>query len=152
MREFTSPEITTKGNVGKVDLSYAFRLTAIYDQRHVSQTSRGGRVYRAITGGTIEGPGLNGKVYADSGGDYGLIREDKVEDLSARFMTRAENGEWIYFSHVGYRRPDGYHRIQAYFDADAGGPYAWLNDAAMIATAVESPDGKRVVYTYYQAI
>ena len=153
MREFTSPPITTKGNIGPVSLAYAFQLKAKLDPRKVEKTAHGGRVFEGFAGGTISGPGLTGEVYPDSGGNHGVVRaSDRVEDLYARFMVKAANGEWLYFSHVGYRRPDGYFRIQAYFDADSGGPYAWLNDAVMIGTAEASPDGRDVTITYYQAL
>ena len=152
MREFTPPAITTKARMGAVDLSYAFRMVAQYDPRHIANGKAGGRSYRAITGGRIEGAALNGSVYPDSGGDYGVISADGVEQINARFMLRDDKGEWIYIHHVGCRRPDGYHRVQAFFDADANGPYAWLNDAAMLAHGEEAADGRRTTYTYYQAI
>ena len=152
MRAFTPPPVDTKDKVGKVDMAYAFQLKAAFDPARTEQTPRGRRTFQSITGGTITGPGLNGAVYPDSGGDYGLVRTDGVEDLSARFMIKAaDTGEWIYMSHVGYRRPDGYYRTQAYFDADAGGRYAWLNDAVVIGTAEASKDGREVTFTYYQA-
>jgi hypothetical protein len=153
MREFTPPPVTTKGNVGQVTMAYAFQLKAKFDPAKTENTAHGGRVFQGLASGTISGPGLKGEVYPDSGGEHGLIRaKDRVADLSARFMVKADNGEWLYFSHVGYRRPDGYFRIQAYFDADSGGPYAWLNDAVMIGTAEASPDGREVTITYYQAL
>lgn len=152
-RDFVIPKTKTRDERGVVALDYSFQLHAECDARKVSKTPRGGRVYRAITGGKIEGPRLNGAVYPHSGGDYGVIRaSDGVEDIAARFMVRATNGEWIYIQHVGYRRPDGYHVVQALFDADATGPYAWLNDAIMLANVVESDGGKRAIYSYYQAI
>jgi hypothetical protein len=151
-RSFTPPNVDTKDRVGKVDLAYAFQLRAVFDPAHPERSPNGHRVFQAITGGKISGPGLTGAVFPDSGGNYGTIRSDKVEQLYARFMVRAESGEWLYFSHVGYRRPDGYFRIQAYFDADAQGPFAWLNDAVLIGTAEASKDGRAVTFTYYQAL
>ena len=151
-RDFTPPPTTTHDERGAVGLAYVFQLKAEYDPRHVEQTPRGGRAYRNITGGAVDGPRLKGKAYPDSGGDFGQIRSDGVEDVMARFMLRADNGEWIYISHVGYRRPDGYHRLHASFDADAGGPYAWLNDAVVLVHAVESADGRHTVFTYHQAV
>lgn len=152
MREFTPPQTNTKGQKGEVALSYAFRLMAEFDPRRADAGENGGRAYRAIIGGTIEGAALQGHVYPDSGGDYGKIGPDGVEQINARFMVRDRLGEWIYIEHVGYRRPDGYHRIHAYFDADANGPYAWLNDAAVLAHVEESAHGRRATYTYYQVI
>ena len=152
-RDFTPPPVATKGHVGAVELDYAFRLDARFDPPVTERSPRGDRVFQNIVGGAIEGPGLVGEVYPDSGGNHGLIRAaDGVEDVHARFMVRAGNGEWIYFSHVGYRRPDGYYRIQASFDADAGGPYAWLNDAVVIGAAEVSEDGCAVAVTYFQAL
>lgn len=149
MADFRTPD-ATRNLPGPVELNYSFQLIAEFSERHVSRTSRGGRVFRQLRGGRIEGPLLQGTAYAGSGGDYGLIREDGVEDVHERFMLRAANGEWLYVSHVGYRRPDGYHRLQASFDADAGGPYAWLNDAVMLVTVDEAD--ARTTYSYYQAI
>lgn len=152
-RQFTPPAITTKDYVGAIPLDYAFQLTARFDPRQIEQTASGGRIYRAIVGGEVRGPRLNANVYADSGGDYGVVRAvDGVEDIHSRFMVRDANGEWLYFEHVGYLRPDGYHRIQAFFDADMTGPYAWLNDAVMLGLGKESEDGREVVFTYYQAL
>jgi hypothetical protein len=151
-RAFTPPKVDTKDKVGKVDLAYAFQLKAQFDPVHLEKTPHGQRAFRGLAGGTISGPGLKGAVYPDSGGDFGAIRPDKVEQLNARFMVKADNGEWLYFSHVGYHRPDGYFRIQAYFDADSYGPYAWLNDAVLIGTAEGSRDGREVTFTYYQAL
>ncbi len=147
-RTFSAPPITTKGNIGAVAMVYAFRLEARFDPAHVEG---GRRVFQGITGGTITGPGLTGTVYPDSGGENGVIRADGTHDLSARFMVRDAKGEWLYFNHVGYARPDGYYRLQAYFDADAGGPYAWLNDAVMIGSATASGDGRDVTIDYHQA-
>lgn len=151
-RDFTPPKTDTRTIVNPVDLAYMFRLQANFDARRIEQTPRGGRAYRAITGGNVEGPRLTAAVYPDSGGDYGQIRADGVEDVMARFMLRAANGEWIYVSHTGYRRPDGYHRLHAWFDADAGGPYAWLNDAVVLVHAAESANGRSATFTYHQAI
>lgn len=150
-RDFTPPPIATKDNVGVVEPSYSFQLMAQFDPRNLSDTPRGQQIYRAITGGSLEGPMLQGAVYPDSGGDYGVVRGDGVEDIHQRFMVRDSKGEWIYIEQKGYRRPDGYIRLQAFFDADAGGPYAWMNDAAMIATGEEQADN-RVTYTYYQIL
>lgn len=151
-RSFTPPKVDTKDKVGQVALAYAFQLKASFDPRRLEKTPHGQRVFQGITGGTISGPGFSGAVHPDSGGNYGVVRGDGVEQLYARFMVKANSGEWVYFSHVGYRRPDGYFRIQAYFDADSQGPFAWLNDAVLIGTADTSGDGRAVTFTYYQAL
>jgi hypothetical protein len=151
-RTFTPPKVNTKGEIGPVTLAYAFQLKARFDPAHRETTPHGQRVFQSITGGTITGPGLTGAVFPDSGGNFGAVRSDGVDQLYARFMVKAGNGEWLYFSHVGYHRPDGYFRIQAYFDADVQGPHAWLNDAVLIGSAEASQDGRDVTFTYYQAL
>lgn len=152
-RDFTPPAITTKDNMGAVTPEFAFVLRAKFDAVMIEKTAHGERIFQNIVSGTIDGSGLGGEVYPDSGGNYGVIRlSDGVEDVEARFMLRAANGEWLYTSHVGYRRPDGYYRFQAGFDADAGGPYAWLNDAVMIGTATLDEDGCGATFTYFQAL
>jgi hypothetical protein len=150
MREFTPPPITTKGNIGAVSLDYAFKIEAEFDPRRQTRTPRGGRLFQPITGGVISGPRLNGKVYPDSGGELDFVRPDRVEDINARFMLNADNGEWIYVEHSGYHRQgDGYYRVAAFFDAEGSGNYAWLNDTIVIATAQLASDGRRAVFTYY---
>lgn len=146
-RPFTPPPIATKDRIGAIDMVYAFQLKAEFDPARRS----GDRIFQGLTGGTLTGPGLTGTVYPDSGSDYGTIGSDGTRDLSARFMVRDAAGEWLYFAHTGYARPDGYYRLQATFDADVGGPYAWLNDAVMIGSGQPSPDGRQVTITYYQA-
>lgn len=150
-REFDEPVIATRQNRGLVGLEYAFTLHARYDLSRIEATPRGGRLFQLISGGTISGPKLTGTVFG-SGGDLGLVRADGVEDVNARFMIRAEDGEWIFVQHTGYRRPDGYCRITAYFDADRWGPYAWLSDNAVIATAEVAADGRSATFTYYQIV
>lgn len=150
-REFAEPTIATRQNRGILGLDYAFTIHAQYDRAQVEHTPRGGRLFQFISGGTISGPKLTGTVFG-SGGDLGLIRADGIEDIDSRFMLRAEDGEWIFVQHTGYRRPDGYCRIAAYFDADRWGPYAWLSDNAVIATAEVAQDLSAATFTYYQVV
>lgn len=149
---FNVPRTDTKDKLGTVGISYAFRIEAELGAREVSPGPRGGRVYQPVLGGTVTGRTLSGSVYPASGADYGLVRSDGVEDVLSRFMIRDAKGEWLYVEHEGYRRPDGYVRLNARFDADAGGPYAWLNDAVMIARVTERDAGRRATIDYFQAI
>lgn len=152
MREFTPPKVTTRGERGEVKLDYAFQLQASFDPLRETRTARGTRLYQDITGGEFTGR-IAGKVYPDSGGEYGLLRGDGVEDISQRFMINTHDGEWIYIAHSGYRRrQDGYYRVQVNFDADLRGAYAWLNDAVWIATVTAPADRRTAVYTYYELV
>jgi hypothetical protein len=150
MRDFVVPKTDTKIQ-GPVKLDYAFRLHARYDSPQTSHTPKGQFRYQDITSGDVQGEGLKAAVYADSGGQYDTVRPDRVRDVDAHFILKAENGEWIYVEHVGYRRPDGYYRAIAYIDADEKGAYDWLNNTTFVVTAKESPDEREVVFYYYAA-
>lgn len=150
MKEFVPPEIDTKDTLGEIGLDYAFQIRVRYEERHETATPRGSRLYRAIVGGQVSGPRMQGEVYPQGGGEYDLRRGDGVEDVNAHIMLRA-SGEWIYVRHQGYERADGYYRVAAYFDADLRGRYAWMNNAVFLATAEPSEDGDEVVFTYYEA-
>ena len=150
MRDFVVPKTDTKV-LGKVELEYAFQLRARFDAPHVSNTPKGDFRYQDITSGDVRGERLTAAVYADSGGQYDTVRPDRVRDVDSHFILKAENGEWIYVEHVGYRRQDGYYRAIAYIDADAKGAYDWLNNTTFVVTAKESADEREVVFYYYLA-
>ena len=150
MRDFVVPKTDTKV-LGKVELEYAFQLRARFDAPHVTKTPKGDFRYQDITSGDVRGERLTAAVYADSGGQYDTVRPDHVRDVDAHFILKAENGEWIYVEHVGYRRQDGYYRAIAYIDADVKGAYDWLNNTTFVVTAKESADEREVVFSYYLA-
>jgi hypothetical protein len=150
MRDFVVPKTDTRV-LGKVELEYAFQLRARFDAPHVSKTPKGDFRYQDITSGDVRGERLTAAVYADSGGQYDTVRPDRVRDVDSHFILKAENGEWIYVEHVGYRRQDGYYRAIAYIDADTKGAYDWLNNTTFVVTAKESADEREVVFHYYFA-
>ena len=150
MREFVVPKTDTK-ILGEVKLEYAFELRARFDPAHTSHTPKGDFRYQDIIGGDVQGERLKATVYSDSGGQYDTVRADRVRDVDAHFILKADNGEWIYVEHVGYRRPDGYYRAIAYIDADTKGAYDWLNNTTFVVTAKESADEREVVFYYYAA-
>ena len=150
MRDFVVPKTDTKV-LGKIELEYAFQLRARFDAPHVSKTPKGDFRYQDITSGDVRGERLTATVYADSGGQYDTLRLDRVRDVDAHFILKAENGEWIYVEHVGYRRQDGYYRAIAYIDADTKGTHDWLNNTTFVVTAKESADEREVVFYYYLA-
>jgi hypothetical protein len=150
MRDFVVPKTDTKV-MGDVRLEYAFQLRAQYDPPSLSHTPKGTFRYQDLTSGEASGERLKATVYPDSGGQYDTVRGDRVRDVDAHFILKADNGEWIYMEHVGYRRPDGYYRAIAYVDADTKGAYDWLNNTTFVVTAKESPDERGVVFYYYVA-
>jgi hypothetical protein len=152
MKEFVIPKTNTK-IVGVPGFEYAFQIRAKMEVLRETTTTRGGRRLTSVESGTVSGPRLTGTVYPHSGGDFSFIEKDGVQELNARFMLRAaDTEEWIYVEHRGYRRPDGYYRIQAQFDADKQGKYASLNGAMWLAIAEESKDGREVTFTYFEVV
>ncbi len=150
MRDFVVPKADTR-ILGKIQLEYAFRLTAHYDPPQESHTPRGSFRYQDIVSGEVTGARISATVYPDSGGQYDTIRGDQVRDVDAHFMLKCDNGEWIYMEHVGYRRTDGYYRAIAYVETDLKGEYEWMNNTTFVVTAKESHDQREVVFHYYIA-
>jgi hypothetical protein len=150
MREFVVPKTDTK-ILGTIELEYAFRLTAHYDPPQESHTPRGTFRYQDIVSGEVSGARITATVYPDSGGQYDTVRSDRVRDVDAHFMVKADNGEWLYMEHVGYRRTDGYYRAIAYIETDLKGAYEWMNNTTFVVTAKESADQREVVFYYYIA-
>jgi hypothetical protein len=150
MREFVVPKTDTK-ILGTIELEYAFKLTAHYDPPQESHTPRGTFRYQDIVSGEVSGARITATVYPDSGGQYDTVRSDRVRDVDAHFMVKADNGEWLYVEHVGYRRSDGYYRAIAYIETDLKGTYEWMNNTTFVVTAKESADQREVVFYYYIA-
>jgi Protein of unknown function (DUF3237) len=150
MREFVVPRTDTKVQ-GPVQLEYAFRLTAHYDPPQESHTPRGTFRYQDIVSGELTGERVNATVYPDSGGQYDIVRADRIRDVDAHFMLKADNGEWLYMEHVGYRRVDGYYRAIAYIETSLTGAYEWMNNTTFVVTARESADQREVIFHYYIA-
>ena len=150
MRDFVVPKTDTK-ILGTIELEYAFRLTAHYDPPQESHTPRGTFRYQDIISGEVSGARITATVYPDSGGQYDTVRSDRVRDVDAHFMVKADTGEWLYMEHVGYRRTDGYYRAIAYIETDLKGAYEWMNNTTFVVTAKESADQREVIFYYYIA-
>jgi Protein of unknown function (DUF3237) len=150
MREFIVPKTDTKTEV-PVELEYAFSLVAHYDPPQDSHTPRGTFRYQDIVSGELTGERIRATVYPDSGGQYDTVRADHIRDVDAHFMLKADNGEWLYMEHVGYRRNDGYYRAIAYVETDLKGAYEWVNNTTFVVTAKESADQRDVIFYYYIA-
>jgi hypothetical protein len=114
------------------------------------------RRYVPITGGTIVGPLLNGRVLA-AGGDSQVVRADGVLEVDARYQVQTEDGVVVAVANHGLRlgspeviarltqgekvSPDEYYfRTAALFEAPMGSPYEWLNRAIFTATAEREAD------------
>jgi hypothetical protein len=121
--------------VADIGFEPAFELTLKYGEQRIEDTPRGKRIFRPITGGTIGGR-INGTVYPRGGGEYSIGRDDGVVDVGAHVLVRDQKGEWLYIRNIGYERPDGYHRLTTWIDADVRSEHNWVLGLFFLGTAV----------------
>ena len=73
----------------------------------LGETTAGLRRMVPITGGRLEGPGIDGAGIAGTvlpaGADYQLIREDGFTTLDARYMIQLDDGAMLYVVNQGVR-------------------------------------------------
>jgi Protein of unknown function (DUF3237) len=65
--------------------------------------SRGKRRIIPITGGSVTGPLLNGKIMA-GGADFQIVVSDTSADLDARYLIELDSGEHIFVQNRALRR------------------------------------------------
>lgn len=108
----------------------------------------GERKHIPITGGTVRGPGLSGKVLP-GGYDWLWQRPDGVAEINAHYSLEADDGTLVYLRNNGLRvastearkalitgieiEPSAYYfRATPVFDAP-GGPHQWLREAVFVS-------------------
>jgi hypothetical protein len=69
----------------------------------VGLNSRGLRRIIPITGGTVTGPGLNGRVL-EGGADFQLVVNETSADLDAQYMLELDSGDRIFVKNHALRR------------------------------------------------
>lgn len=108
------------------------------------------RGFVAVAGGTVNGPLLQGKVVAGSGGDWPRLWPNGLVEFDAHYMLETHDAVPIYIHNMGIayasaetqrqveagQTPDvaPYCRITPRFEAPDG-PYAWLNHHVFVGTA-----------------
>jgi hypothetical protein len=129
----------------------------------VGQAPLGLRRFIPITGGTVNGPMLKGRVLEGSG-DWQVVRGDGVISLEARYTLESDDGVRIAVTNRGLRvaspevtarmmrgaavRPDEYYfRTAAEFEAPAGSRYEWMNKALFVGIAERKSDAA-IVHFY----
>ncbi|GAB2837826.1 hypothetical protein GCM10022221_41530 [Actinocorallia aurea] len=129
---------------------------------HLGRTPLGDRRVIAITGGSFQGPGLNGEVLP-GGADWQLVRDDGSASIDTRYTLRTHDGALLYLQTRGYRHgppevlarlaagepvspSDYYFRLTLTFETSAPA-YTWLTRTIAVATARRTPDA--VIYDAY---
>ena len=101
----------------------------------LGETPIGRRQSIPITGGTVSGPGISGKILP--GADYQLVRSDGAVVIDADYMIETDDHVTIHVRNVGIIVPPGkdgpaYAWAAPRFDAPSG-RYGWLNDAIFVS-------------------
>lgn len=145
-------------------LDYVFTIEAeIAPSRSAGPGPMGERLHIPITGGTVHGPRLSGRILP-GGSDWPLIGPDGHSRIEARYTIEADDGALIYVVNRGLRvssdsvrvrlragkpvPPDAYYmRGAPEFDAPDG-HHAWLREALFVCSI--APDANRVVIRVYR--
>ena len=139
-------------------LEFAFEVRAeVADPLVVGELPNGTRRIIDILGGTVDGPGIHGKV-RPGGADWQVIRrEDGFTEVDARYTLETDSGSLIYVQNVGIRHApaDVMRRLNAgetvdqsliYFRAvpkfETGDPdLEWLMRSIFVCTGERYPNG-----------
>lgn len=101
------------------------------------RSARGRRQMIPITGGSVRGPRLSGRVLP-GGADFQLIREDGVVELVARYFIETDEGERVYVRNAGIAHAAGgalYFRTAPRFETSCES-LRWLMTSVFVASAV----------------
>ena len=132
----------------------------------VGHTPAGLRRMIPITGGTVTGPLVNGKVLA-GGADFQLILAGGTQaHLDARYVMELDDGSRVFVQNTALRvaslensqrimqglpvNPDEiYFRCQPKLEASAP-QWAWLSESQFVGTGRRAPDG--VFLSFYRVL
>jgi hypothetical protein len=117
----------------------------------VGDTAFGHRQYIPITGGSVTGPRLKGKVLP-GGWDWQLQLSNGCSSISAEYKLQAEDGTIIYVSNKGLLCGGGKAFTRPVFEAPKGS-YEWLTEGTFVGvlSVVGDADHPAVRITFYQA-
>jgi Protein of unknown function (DUF3237) len=139
-----------------LDAEFAFLLqVAVGEPVVVGNTSHGLRRMVPVTGGTIEGPKITGRVLA-GGADWQFLRPDGVLQLQANYLLQTRDGVAIMVTNRGLRHASDavmrklargepvaphryYFRTIADFEAPTDSRYAWLNRTVFVGVGQRAP-------------
>lgn len=149
-------------------LEFAFEVRAqVADPTVVAELPSGHtRRIIDILGGTVEGPGIKGKI-PPGGADWQLIRHsDGFTHVDARYTIETDDGHLIYVSNLGIRHaaPDVMKRLNAGETVDQSEIYfravpafetdapelGWLMKHVFVATGERYPNG--VIIRFFKVL
>jgi hypothetical protein len=148
-------------------LEFAFEVRAeVADPLVVGELPNGTRRIIDILGGTVEGPGISGRLLP-GGADWQMIRRvDGFTEVDARYTIETDTGSLIYVSNIGIRHapPDVMQRLNAGETVDQSDIYfrcvpkfetgdrelEWLMRSIFVCTGERYPNG--VIIRFFRVL
>lgn len=132
----------------------------------VGESAWGLRRVVPITGGTVKGPRLNGRVLP-GGADWQVVRPDGVLDVDAKYTLLTDDGVTIMVTNKGMRHgskevidkltrgedvdPSQYYfRTAAQFEVASDSAYAWLARAVFVGIAERK--ARAAIIRFYEVL
>jgi hypothetical protein len=149
------------GEAPPLSTEFVFEARVSVDQPLViGDSSHGLRRVIPITGGTVSGPRLNGRVLP-GGADWQFVRPDGVLEILAKYTLETSDGVLISVDNRGVRHAspevlermskgemvpasEYYFRTSAQFEAPLGSPYEFLNRAVFIGVGERLPGAANI--------
>ena len=145
-----SPQLVTSPPEHAPTSEHVFDIVATIDgAMTVGETSTGTVRAIPITGGSVMGEGISGRVIP-GGADWQLTRADGVTEIEATYAIELEGDTLVKVVNSGIIVPptepgeDAYFRTQIRFMAPQG-DYAWLNEAIFLCRAGLHPEQEGAV-------
>ncbi len=137
-------------NAQKLEYELLYKIELIVDTAiKLDNTPLSHRVIARITGGTFEGPKLNGKVLA-IGGDWLQRLDSTTVKLDVRLLLETKDKELIYCTYTGFIHQNSdksdYWRIIPIFETSSK-KYGWLNYTIAVGIGRDIKGG--VAYDVY---
>ncbi|GAK67726.1 phosphoserine aminotransferase [Moesziomyces antarcticus] len=155
-----------------ISLTHAFTMTLTVGAPHaLPGTPVGDRSFIPVTGGTVEGEGVEAKV-TPNGGDFAIVR-DGYGKLDVRVHAITQDGEALYIQYYGHLEvtsavakilggdasaqstnfDDQYLLTTPVIEAPATSKLAWVNRTVFVGKGrfEISSDGLAVVYEVFKA-
>jgi len=135
-------EISTAEAVPTPGLAAAFTLRVRHaEPLQIGRLSTGGsREYQPVLSGMFSGRGVEGRIL--SGGEMRLCRPDAVTVVEADYLIAVDDAA-VRLIGTGYETADGPFvgtRMTMAFEADEGGPHAWLCTRVFLAERATAGD------------
>ena len=129
----------------------------------IGDIPQGRRRIIPISGGTVKGPRLNGRMLP-GGADFQIWRSDGCTEIHARYVIETDTGKLIYVENTGLRHgpPEAMQRLAQGLPVDpaliyfrtvakletAAPEFAWMTRAIFLCAGARFPD--RVVIRYFE--